>query len=157
MNPFVMNLLLAIVWMVVTGVFHLGNLIFGFLIGAGTLLLIRDEVGTGPYLRRGSRIISLAAFLIWDMLLSAWRVARTVLSPRLQIQPGVFTYRHSVETEMEIALLANLVSLTPGTLIFDISEDGKTLFVHGLDCSDPNAIRSQIRDGFERRIIGAFR
>ena len=157
MNPFVANLLLALVWLVITGGFSLGNLLFGFLLGAGSLFLIREQIGAQGYFRRGRKVLALVLFLIYDLAVSAWRVANVVLSPKLDVRPGVFLYRHKVETDFEIALLANLVGLTPGTLIFDLSEDETTLFVHALDCSDPDARRREIEDGFERRILEAFR
>ena len=156
MTPFVANLLLALVWLVITGAFTFANLVFGFLLAAGTLFLIRDHIGAGNYFRRGARIRSLVVFLVYDLAVSAFRVASVVLRPRLDVQPGVFLYRHRVETDFQIALLANLVGLTPGTLIFDLSDDEKTLFVHALDCSDPEARRREIADGFERRILEVF-
>lgn len=157
MNPFVANLLLALVWLVVTGGFSLANLIFGFLIGAGTLFLIREQIGAGGYFGRGRKVIALIAFLFYDLAISAWRVARVVSARKLDVKPGVFLYKHRVDSEFEIALLSNLVGLTPGTLIFDISDDERTLFVHALDCSDPDARRREIADGFERRILEVFR
>jgi len=157
MNPFVVNLLLALVWLVVTGGFSLANLIFGYVLGAATLFLIREQIGARGYFRRGREVVGLIVFLVYDLAVSAWRVARVVLSPRLDVKPGVFVYKHRVESEFGIALLCNLVGLTPGTLIFDISSDNRTLFVHALDCSDPEARRREIADGFERRILEVFR
>ncbi|WP_427023772.1 Na+/H+ antiporter subunit E [Aureimonas ureilytica] len=157
MNPFVANLLLALIWLVITGGFSLGNLLFGFFLGAGSLFLIREQIGAQGYFQRGRKVLGLILFLIYDLAVSAWRVANVVLAPKLDVRPGVFLYRHRVKTDFEIALLSNLVGLTPGTLIFDISEDNSTLFVHALDCSDPEARRREIADGFERRILEAFR
>mgnify|MGYP004545171491 CR=1 FL=1 len=157
MNPFVANLLLAIVWLVITGGFSLANLLFGFVLGAGSLFLIREPIGAQGYFQHGRKVLGLILFLIYDLAVSAWRVANIVLSPRLDVRPGVFLYRHRVKTDFEIALLSNLVGLTPGTLIFDISDDGTTLFVHALDCTDPDARRREIAEGFEQRILEAFR
>ncbi len=153
MTPFVANLLLALVWLVITGGFSLANLIFGFLLGAASLYLIREQVGARGYFRSGRRIASLILFLIYDLAVSAWRVAVVVMRPKLDLKPGVFLYRHKMRSEFEIALLSNLVGLTPGTLVFDISDDERTLFVHALDCSDPDARRREIAEGFERRIL----
>jgi multicomponent Na+:H+ antiporter subunit E len=47
--------------------------------------------------------------------------------------------------------------LTPGTLSVDVSPDRKTLFVHAIDCSDPERNRRDIAEGFERAIMEAFR
>lgn len=156
MNAFVANLLLAIVWLVITGAFTFANLVFGLVLGAGTLFLIREHIGATHYFRRGWRVGALVAFLIYDLAVSALRVANVVLKPRLDVQPGVFLYRHRVETEFQIALLSNLVGLTPGTLIFDLSDDDSTLFVHAFDCSDPDLRRREIADGFEKRILEVF-
>ena len=153
MSPFVANLLLALVWLVITGGFSLANLIFGFFLGAASLYLIREQVGAGSYFQHGRKVVSLILFLIYDLAVSAWRVAFVVMRPKLDVKPGVFLYRHKMRSEFETALLSNLVGLTPGTLIFDISDDERTLFVHTLDCSDPEARRREIADGFERRIL----
>ncbi|MBB3935594.1 Na+/H+ antiporter subunit E [Aureimonas phyllosphaerae] len=153
MSPFVANLLLALVWLVITGGFSLANLIFGFLLGGASLYLIREQVGAGSYFQNGRKVASLILFLIYDLAVSAWRVAVVVMRPKLELKPGVFLYRHKVRSEFQIALLSNLVGLTPGTLIFDISDDERTLFVHAFDCSDPDARRREISEGFERRIL----
>ena len=65
-------------------------------------------------------------------------------------------YRLKVDRNFEITLLANLITLTPGTLSVDVSEDRRTLYVHALDCSDPDRLRRSIADGFERKIREAF-
>ena len=84
-------------------------------------------------------------------------MARLVLSPRMRPEPGIFAFRLKVDRNFEITLLANLITLTPGTLSVDVSEDRKTLFVHAIDCSDPDRTRRDIAQGFERRIMEAFR
>jgi multicomponent Na+:H+ antiporter subunit E len=63
----------------------------------------------------------------------------------------------TVDRDLEITLLANLITLTPGTLSVDVSEDRRTLYVHALDCSDPQATKRAIASGFERKIMEAFR
>ena len=90
-------------------------------------------------------------------MLSAYRVARLVLTPRMDLKPGIFAYRLKLDRNFEITLLANLITLTPGTLSVDVSPDRKTLFVHAIDCSDPEKNRRDIAEGFERAIMEAFR
>jgi multicomponent Na+:H+ antiporter subunit E len=62
-----------------------------------------------------------------------------------------------VDRDFEIALLANLITLTPGTLSVDISRDRRLLFVHSIDGSDPEGLKRDIANGFERKIMEAFR
>ena len=85
----------------------------------------------------------------------AWR--GWCVTPRMDLKPGIFAYRLKLDRNFEITLLANLITLTPGTLSVDVSPDRKTLFVHAIDCSDPEKNRRDIAEGFERAIMEAFR
>ncbi|OXS99466.1 Na+/H+ antiporter subunit E [Notoacmeibacter marinus] len=156
MNLQLMNILLALAWAAVTGSFTLANLIFGFVLGALVMYFIREQVGSLGYFRRLWRIGTLMLVFLRELLFSAWRVAALVLTPRLDVQPGIFAYPLRVRSDMQITLLANMITLTPGTLSVDISEDHSTLWVHALDCSDPEATRQDIARMFERRIMEAF-
>lgn len=156
MNLYLVNTLLALVWAAVTGTFTFANIVFGFLLGALALYLIREQTGSLGYFRRGVRLVSLAGLFLCELVLSAWRVAMLVLSPRMPLKPGIFAYPLKLERDFEITLLANLITLTPGTLSVDVSEDHKFLYIHAIDCSDPDALRRDIAQGFERRIMEAF-
>ncbi|WP_274424915.1 Na+/H+ antiporter subunit E [Chelativorans sp. YIM 93263] len=156
MNLYLANILLALAWAAVTGSFTLVNLVFGYVLGAAALYLIREQVGSLGYFRRTFQFIRLAALFIVELIKSAWRVAILVLSPRMDVKPGIFAYPLRLERDFEITLLANLITLTPGTLSVDVSEDRKYLYVHALDCSDPDTLREDIASGFERRIMEAF-
>lgn len=153
---YAINLLMAIVWAAVTGSATLLNLIFGFVLSTLTLGLIREQVNGTGYLTRSFRVASLAWLFFVELAKSAWKVALMVVSPKVDIKPGIFAYPLTVTRDFEITLLANLITLTPGTLSVDVSEDRKTLYVHAIDCSDPEAARRDIADGFERKIREAF-
>ncbi len=157
MNLFVVNVLLALSWGAVSGSFAVINLVFGFALGALALSMIREQVGSVGYFSRLRRIASLAVLFVYELLLSATRVAILVTRRDMNLKPGIISYPLKVDRDLEITLLANLITLTPGTLSVDVSADRKTLFIHALDCSDPEAIRSDIADGFERKILEAFR
>ena len=150
------NLVLALIWVMVSGSFTLVNLLFGYVLGALVLYLIREEVGTVGYMGRAGRITSLFALFVYELLLSAWRMVKIVLSPKLDLKPGIFAYPLKVTTDFQITLLANMITLTPGTLSVDVSEDRSTLYVHAIDCSDPETARADIAGGFETKIIEAF-
>jgi len=105
---------------------------------------------------RALRILRLAAAFGREFALSVLRVSRLVLSPRLAIRPRIFTYRLSLASDAQITLLANLITLTPGTLTVDVSDDRRELLVHAIDCPDVEAARRDIADGFERLIREAF-
>lgn len=153
---YAINLLMAIVWAAITGSASLHNLIFGFVLSTLALGLIREQINGTGYIRRVVKIASLAWLFFVELAKSAWKVAIMVVSPRLDIKPGIFAFPLTVTRDFEITLLANLITLTPGTLSVDVSDDKKTLYVHAIDCADPEGARRDIADGFERKILEAF-
>ncbi|KPB02255.1 Na+/H+ antiporter subunit E [Ahrensia marina] len=157
MNLYVVNLLLAMAWMTLTDSFSLGNMIFGFVLSAAALSLIREQVGSVGYFSKIGRILSLLILFLYELVMSAVRVAILVVKPNMNLKPGIFAYQLQVDRDHEITLLANLITLTPGTLSVDVSEDRSTLYIHALDCSDVDQIRKDIAEGFERKILEAFR
>ncbi|MDP2731949.1 MAG: Na+/H+ antiporter subunit E [Hoeflea sp.] len=157
MSLFLVNVLLALAWSAVTGSFSFLNFAFGFVLAIFALSLIREQVGSIGYFSRARRVISLLLLFIYELVLSSWKVAVMVMSPRMNLKPGIFAYPIRVDRDYEITMLANLITLTPGTLSVDVSEDRRFLYVHAIDASDPDATRRDIAEGFERKIMEAFR
>lgn len=157
MRLFLINALLAVAWAAVTGFFSVINLAFGFILGGCVLYLIREQVGSAGYFSRAGRVASLFIRFLYELVMSAIRVAILILTPNMNVKPGIFAYRLQVDRDFEITLLANMITMTPGTLSVDVSEDKKFLYVHAIDCSDPDEIRQDIANGFERKIMEAFR
>jgi multicomponent Na+:H+ antiporter subunit E len=151
------NVMLALAWTAVTGSFTVLNVIFGFVMGALGLYLIREEAGRLNYIGRTVRVVSLAFLFVYELVIASVRVAIIVLRPNMDIKPGIFVYPLTVDRDFEITLLSSLLTLTPGTLSVDVSEDRRFLYVHAIDCSDPETLIRDIKSGFERKILEAFR
>ncbi|KZL06123.1 Na+/H+ antiporter subunit E [Pseudovibrio ascidiaceicola] len=154
---FLMNLLLAAAWGAVTGSFTPLNLIFGFILSSIALFLIREQIAFRDYFQRGGKVLILAGSFFKELVLSSWRVLMIVIKPKIKLHPGIIAVPLSVSEDFEITLLANMVTLTPGTLSVDVSEDRKVLFVHCLNVPDPEETIDGIKNGFERQILEAFR
>lgn len=105
---------------------------------------------------RPYRIAKLALVFLREFAVSVFRVAKLVLSPSLSMTPAAFRYPLSLTTDGQITLLANLITLTPGTLTVDVTDDRRALIIHAIDCPDVDAARADIRNGFERLIREAF-
>lgn len=157
MRPTVTIALFALVWLAVSGSFTVPNLLLGIAAGALSLLLIRGHIQPDGRRLRPLKILSLLALFIKELALSAWKVAVLVASPKMALKPGIFAFPLTVDRDFEITLLANLITLTPGTLSVDVSPDRMVLYVHAIDCSDPAGARRDIANGFERKILEAFR
>ncbi|WP_068081406.1 Na+/H+ antiporter subunit E [Polycladidibacter stylochi] len=152
------NLLMAIAWGAVTGSFEALNLIFGFLLAMFGLYLIREQVQFKGYLSRSTRIAALAYGFLRELVLSSWRVLKIVIRPKLgNLQPGIIALPLTVTEDYEITLLANMITLTPGTLSVDVSDDRQWIYIHCIDVPDPQEVIDDIKNGFERQIMEAFR
>jgi len=151
-------IVLALIWAAVTGSFTLMNLLLGGAIGAAATLFIRDKVDQPFILRRLGCIVRLVLLFFSELILSAWRVAVLVVSPNMhaRLKPAIFAYPLTVTTDQQITLLANLITLTPGTLSVDVSEDRSVLYVHAIDLGDKDETIRSIREGFEARVIEVF-
>ena len=152
-----LTLLLGLVWLGLTGDLSVGNIVFGLLLGGMTLRVARP---LGPPPRFGGlrplRAAGLLVFLAWEIVVANLKVAAAVLGPRRLLRPAVVAVPLDVRSDGSIAILSNLVSLTPGTLSLDVSPDRKTLYVHAMFAASPEALRREIKDGFERRVLEAF-
>lgn len=107
--------------------------------------------------RRAGKLVALAAFFLADLLRANLRVATDVVTRAHRSSPGVVAVPLRAETDLEITLLANLISLTPGTLALEVSPDRSVLYVHAMFAADADAVRRGIRDGFERRLLEVLR
>lgn len=99
----------------------------------------------------------LFALFLRELLLSAVRVAVFAIQPRLSLRPSIVAYPLTAPSDAEITLLANLITLTPGTLSVDVSDDRKWLFIHCIDAPDSEAVINAIAGGFETRVMEVFR
>lgn len=152
-------IVIALGWCAATDSFSLGNLVFGGLLAAVTLYLVRGKVGPGGYWKRAIAVLALTWLFIRELILSAVRVGILVLRPNLKahLRPDMIEYPLKVQSDVQIALLANLITLTPGTLSVDVSEDRKHLLIHAIDVPDREAVIRDIRDGFERAVARAVK
>ena len=156
MTVILINLLLAFAWAAVSGDVSLINVAFGFVLGGICLALIRDQLRSGHHFRRILWAADLSVRFVWELIKSSVNVAIIVLSPRRVLQPAIIAYPLDVRSDAEITLLANLITLTPGTLSIDVSEDTTTLYVHAIDAPDTAAVIDDIKSSFEWRIARVF-
>ncbi|MDJ0869571.1 MAG: Na+/H+ antiporter subunit E [Myxococcota bacterium] len=98
-------------------------------------------------------VVYLGVFL-WHVVLANLDVAYRVLHPRLPIQPGIVKVRTALRSPAARTLLANSITLTPGTLTVELSREG-WLYVHWLNvrATDPEQAHARIGARFER-ILG---
>ena len=155
-DVFVLNSVLAFAWALVTGSFTLLNLVIGFVLAYIALWLPKQMWGEVKYFERPGRIFRLLAIFLYELVVSAIAVVRLVFQPQIRFRSGIIAIPLEAESDLEIMLFANLISLTPGTLSLDVSDDRQTLYVHAMDCQDPEADKRDMKQTFERNIREAL-
>lgn len=152
MNFFLLNILLALAWVALTAEFTPQNFGEGFILGYVMLWLARPAIGASPYTRKIPVVIRFALAFMWDLLTASLRVAWEVITPRPRMRPGVVAVPLDVQSSLAIILVANLITLTPGTLSLDVSQDRAVLYVHAMYVDDIDEFRREIKEGVERRV-----
>jgi multicomponent Na+:H+ antiporter subunit E len=151
-----LNILLALAWVALTGQLTPLNFGFGFVLGYLLLWLVRRATGEVGYFGKVGRVLNFAGFFIWQLLLANVRVTYEILTPAHTMRPAVVAVPLDVTRPAAVTLLANLITLTPGTLSLDISPNGRTLYVHALHVRDADLFRQEIKEGFERYVKEIF-
>ena len=150
------NILLALAWAALQADFSLRTLLTGFVLGYLILAaLIRGGVlGASPYIGRVHRVFGLAAYFFWELIRANLRLALDVATPRFNMKPGIIAVPLDATADGEILLLSMLINTTPGSVALDVSPDRKTLYVHVMYMDSPDVARAEIKQGFERRVLG---
>jgi multicomponent Na+:H+ antiporter subunit E len=157
MITFVWILLLSLLWVAMTEQFSLANLATGFVLGYFVIFITQRIAGGGGFLVRFPRFLVLVGYFIWELIVANARVAYDVLTPTYYMRPGIVALPLDARTDVEITFLANLISLTPGTLSLDLSSDRTVLYVYTMFIRDRDEFIRTIKDGLERRLLEALR
>lgn len=108
------------------------------------------------HLLRPARIVYALAYFLAELLLANLRLAWDVATPGLPATAGIIRVDTDARTAGEIWLVANAISMTPGTLTLEVDADAGHLYVHTLYADDRAAFERQIA-AFERALLGAMR
>ncbi len=158
MRMALLNFILALVWMALRASFTPVDFVVGFVIGFGIIMLTQRAFGvtSSNYGRRSRRIFRFIGFTFWNIIKANIAVARVVLSPQMEVHPGILAVTMDSCSDIGMTSLANLITLTPGTLTLDVASDTCTLYIHFMNVDDPDALRSEIKNYFERRVVEVF-
>lgn len=156
MNFLLLNVLLALAWAALNGQFTPDFLAVGFVLGYVMLWVSRRALNSDRYMAKVPLVIQFFFYFLWELLISNLRVAWEVLTPGWSMTPAIVAIPLDLTQDSAITLLAQLITLTPGTLSIDVSTDKRVLYVHTLYAPDVDAFRASIKSGFEKRIQELF-
>jgi len=157
MSLFIMHLVLTLVWFLLIGDQSMVSLASGFVIGFGALWIAKPMFDTQTtYFGRLFRVFRLFTFFLYELILSSIRVAWDVLTPTHLSQPAIIEMPLDVTSDFEIFLVANLISLTPGTLCLDVDRKRHRLIIHAIFASDPDQLVRELKEGMETKVKRVF-
>ncbi|MFC5602116.1 Na+/H+ antiporter subunit E [Sporosarcina koreensis] len=154
-----LNLFIAFLWMTLIDEDELRFTTFfaGFLVGIGIIFFMHRFFGTQFYLRRLFSSFKLLLIFISELTQSSIVVLRQILSPKLNIKPGIFKYETVLKSDVEVTMLSLLLTLTPGSVVMEVSPEGSTLYIHAMDVEQSRAGLIKQLKNFEKAIMEVTR
>lgn len=153
----VINLIIAVMWMFLQETYTTASFIGGYILGIILLLVLNRFIPDSFYLKQLFKIIQLILLFIKELISANMDIVKLVYKPKLEFEPGIFAMPTQLKSNWEITLLANLITLTPGTLTVAISDDNTHLYIHAMDIDDIDESIAEIKDTFEKAIMEVTR
>ena len=154
-----LNMVIAVLWMLLKDEdsVNLTTFFTGYLIGLLVMYLMHRFFRQPFYIKKVWSIIKLLFLFLKELIVSSAVVLKQICSPKMNITPGIFTYETALQSDLEITALALLLTLTPGSVVMEITEDGHTFYIHAMDIeqSKVDVLRSMSR--FEQAIMEVTR
>jgi multicomponent K+:H+ antiporter subunit E len=153
-----MSIALIVLWLLLNNTFSFGHILLG------TLLGIMIPWFTNRFWPERPRICKRRLFLkfffgtfLYDVVVANLNVVRLILQPDIsRLQPKFIEVPLDTYDPLVITLLANVISMTPGTVSTEITADKKTLIVHGLNVPDEQAAVAEIKSRYEATLKEIF-
>ncbi|MGY9045913.1 hypothetical protein P775_02305 [Puniceibacterium antarcticum] len=155
-HPF-LTFVLIVVWCLLAGGISLGTVVFGTILG---LLIPQVTAAYWPDAPRRVHPVKITLYVLlvlWDILIANIEVAWIVLTKKNRDMRSIWvTIPLELRTPEAIAILAGTITLTPGTVTADMSDEGHCLLIHALNADDADAVRDDIKNRYERRLKEIF-
>lgn len=145
-----------VLWLLLNNSLHPGHVVLGAIVG-GLLPLVTARFWPETVAaKRPWRMVAFVAMVVYDVIVANLRVARAVLGPVGRLRPGFARVPLDLTTDVGITVLAQTITLTPGTLSADLTPDRRTLIVHYLDDADAEAVVAGIKARYEKPLLEIF-
>jgi multicomponent K+:H+ antiporter subunit E len=147
---------LFVAWLLMNGSASAGHLLLAALLAVAIPLAVAPLRGERARLHRPGTLIRLALVVLWDIVVSNVQVALRILGPEARLRPGFVWVPLAIRDPHGIATLAGIITMTPGTLSSDLSDDRRHLLVHALHVDDAQALVASIKSRYEAPLIEIF-
>ncbi|WP_148253527.1 Na+/H+ antiporter subunit E [Aidingimonas lacisalsi] len=147
-----LSILLLIVWLLLVRSAALGHILLGGVLGIVIPLVTRRFWDAQPHVKKPWLLLRFVLRVLKDIIIANLEVAWLIINPWRRMRPAFIEYPLMLEERFPITLLANTISLTPGTVSANLRMDGKSLLIHALDVGDEEALIKEIHERYERPI-----
>jgi len=147
---------LALFWLWLNNNLAAGSVVIGLLLGWALPFFARRFWPEREQVSRPWRLLPFALVVMTDIFVANLKAARAILGPVRRLRPGFARVPLAVRSDVGIMMLANTISLTPGTLSAELSDDRSELLVHYLDEADPDGMVALIKSRYERPLLEIF-
>ena len=153
----ILTLVLAAVWVGLVNVVTLNAIVFGLILGTILPLITSAYWPEAPRLRNPLKIVEYILVVLWDICVANVQVAKIILfRSNASLNSRWISIPLDLRTPEAITIFAGTITMTPGTVASDLSQDGRSLLVHCLDAPDPDATVAEIKSRYERRLKEIF-
>lgn len=156
-RSFLLNIFLALVWTFLQGELQGSNFAVGMVLGYLVIALSQQIMGTSAYVQKVVQVVRFVTISLWEIFTASLALAWLIVQPKLQVRPAIVAVPLDAKTDVEIATMSSLLTLSPGTMTLDVSTDRETLYVHTIDLDDVDEFRREIKSGLERRVLEVMR
>ncbi|AME09918.1 cation:proton antiporter [Gemella sp. oral taxon 928] len=155
---FLINIFIGILWMFFSGNYNLEYFFVGYFWGMVILFIFRKiffkfSIGKQLYYTYAYKWLKLIVIFLVELLKAGVNVLKMMFRKNLDVNPVIFEYELTIKKNWQITLLANMITLTPGTLTVNVGYNNKTLFVHCLDTDNIEGEIESIKNSFEKAIL----
>lgn len=151
-----LTLLLAGIWLLLVNSIHTGQIVLGLLLGWMIPLLTTPFWPEEVRIYRPFRLIHFVGIILIDIVLANFTVARLILGRPSNLKPAFVSIPLALTSDLAISFLANVISLTPGTVSARLSHDRSHLLIHALNVTDIEELTTTIKSRYEKPLKEIF-
>ena len=148
--------MLFLIWPLLSQSWSLGPLALGAALALGIPWFTEVLRPEKAVLRAPAKIVRLVLVVLWDIVVANVEVARRILGPEAAIQPRFIWLPLTITDPHGIVALASIITLTPGTLSSELSDDRRHLLIHALNVDDEAALITGIKARYEAPLLEIF-
>lgn len=148
----VINIFLAVFWLFLSDSYTMNSFVLGYLFAMLLVFLMRKILPGRFYVITLYHIIKLIIVFLVELIKANIDVLRIILKPHMKNESAFFVYHTDLNNKWQVALLSNLITLTPGTVVIGVNDDMKRLYIHCLDFSTKEEEVESIKSSLEKAV-----